>query len=118
MSKIEVEVTLKQKEEVIHFTANAIKQEDVIKFQEPSKTMVKLDIIHDILIRENKEFEMLLSFQREKESYLLLKEYQQKFSLNIKTKQITKRKNNYHIVYERLEDGICSYEIKYKEVDV
>lgn len=118
MSKIRLEVTLRSSEDDNQFETTGYIHENKIHYIEPSGTKVELDIEENVLKRNSQEIEMEFFFElnKETESYLYLKEYNQSLALKIKTSQIMKDKDYYCVEYEVMDNDCFFYKLEIKEV--
>lgn len=117
MPKIKIKVSLTTQEEKIEKIYDAIYKEleDCILYQEQdeNKTLVKYDYKKQKLIRENKDFCMIYSFQKNKitKASIEIKELNQVVYLKLKTKEIKQEEKNMRINYQ-LEEEEYQYKIE------
>ena len=95
MSKIDIEVTIKNSEVTDSYKVKAIINDSVIKYKEPEDTTVIFDYKENILTRENDQMKMIYNFNDKEDSIILVKDYNRHIDLVIKTNKI--KKNDYNL---------------------
>ena len=111
MPKIKVKVTIKNSETKDILETTAIIEENTIKYQEKDFTKVTFNYKENKLIRENDQMKMIYYFDNTKESTILIKEYDRRISLSLKTDKLTKKDNNLEIEY-RIDNEKFEYRIE------
>lgn len=101
MSKIDIEVTIKNSETTDSYKTKAVLRDKVIKYTEPDDTIVIYDYNEDKLVRENDQMKMIYNFSNNLEdSIILIKDYNRHININLKINRISKNKNNLEIDFE------------------
>lgn len=100
MAKIEVEVTIKNREVNECLRAQAIVQENSIKYLEKDDTKVVFDYNKNKLIRENTTMKMTYYFDNKTESDILVKDYNRHLKFMIKTNKLKKKDYNLEVDYQ------------------
>ena len=100
MSKIDIEVTVKNSEVTDSYKVKAIVQNNVIKYKEPDDTTVIFDYEENRLVRENDQMKMMYYFNEKENSIILIKDYNRHIDVDLKTKKIKKKDNNLEIEFE------------------
>ncbi|MBR2678781.1 MAG: hypothetical protein IKE63_05130 [Bacilli bacterium] len=102
MSKIDIEVTIKNSETTDSYKVKAIVQDNSIKYKEPDDTTVIFDYVENKLIRENDLMKMIYYFNEKssEDSIILIKDYNRHINLNIITDRIRRKDNDLEIEFE------------------
>ena len=113
MSKIRVKVSIKNDKIKDTYELNAILDNNRIKYKEDNGTTTIIDLDNKELIRENNELRMNYIFKINEltEGYILIKEYNKKIIVNIKTNKLEIDNNNIYIEYE-IENNIFIYKLE------
>jgi len=113
MEKINIQIytNLNNLEETCNLLA--IKDHDVIKYNDLENNIVIVDMKKNIMTRENNDYQFIMNFN-ENNKIIKLKEYNKLFDKQIKTLLIEKKNNSYIIRYHLIdEDIINEYHIKF-----
>ena len=97
MSKIDIEVTIKNNETNDSYKVKAITSDSVIKYKEPDDTIVIFDYKDNRLVRENDQMKMIYNFNDKEDSIILVKDYNRHINLVIKTNKIKKKDYNLEV---------------------
>ena len=102
MSQIKVNITITNQENTSSYISNAIKIDNIIKYQEEDNTIVVFDINNNKLSRENKDLKMEYYFDRYKatKGLLEIKDLNRNIELDIITNNIIKDDNNIEINFQ------------------
>lgn len=117
MSKVVIDVIIKNNSNEIKFEAKGILNENTnILIYSDDEYKNILDINNNILTRENKEFKMILEFNKEQntETKVYIKKTNTNIFVILDTLNIYKSKGIYKVTYEIENQGKVEYEIKYK----
>lgn len=113
MPKLNINVTVNNKDEKINFNTTAIIQDDILKYKEENNTTVIYDYKKNILARENDELRMEYCFNHEEKSigFIKIKELSKKIELVIKTNKLERKNNNIEVMFQ-IEDNEFLYKIE------
>ena len=101
MSKIKINITIKNPEINISKEVDAILQDEILKYKEEKDTSVKFSYKDNNLVRENNELRMEYLFLENKttKGNIFIKELNKKINVDIKTKSIKRKSNDIEIVF-------------------
>lgn len=113
MSKLNVKVTIDNQNAKEEFMTPAIIQDNIIKYQEKDKTLVKFDYNNNLLTRENQDLRMNYCFFKGRKSIgkIYVKELNKEVEVEITTTKLTKENNNVEIGF-LIEDNTFFYRIE------
>ena len=106
--KINIKTLLKNKNGMVNNTYKAILKDNYIIYNDLN-CLIKVDL-NGIIIRENKEFCLILDFINQKYSYLL-KETNTKLNLKVNLNKIKKDDKSFKVKYS-IEDETVEYELE------
>lgn len=91
----------------------AIKKDNVIKYIDLSNNIMIIDIINDIIKRENNDYEFIIDF-KSNTIEIILKRLKKSFVKSIKTICIEKTKKSYLVRYKIIDESIINeYYVKF-----
>jgi len=113
MSKIKINITIKNPEANISKEVDAILQDEILKYKEEKDTSVKFSYKDKRLVRENNDLRMDYSFlegQTTKDT-ILVKELNKNINVDIKTKNIKINENDIEIIFD-VEENEFIYKVE------
>ena len=113
MEKIKIEIlqNLYNKEET--FEMYAIKDNNVIKYNDLENNKMEIDILNDIIIRENSDYTYRMDFNNEIIT-IKVKSLNKEFDKKIKKLLIDKGKHYFNVKYHLIDEGIINeYYVKF-----
>ena len=113
MSKIKINVIIKNNNDKINFNKAAILRENKIEYIEDNNTITKFDFEKKQLIRTNDIIKMVYYFDKKKETegLITLKESNTTVTINITTNKIQRTDHDIKIEYS-IENEVFLYQIK------
>ena len=113
MSKIKINVIIKNNNDNINFNTTAILRENKIEYIEDNNTITKFDFEKNQLIRNNNNIKMVYYFDNnnETEGLITLKDSNKTVTINITTNKIERKDHDIKIEYS-IEDEVFLYQIK------
>ena len=113
MSKIKINITIKNPEANISKEVDAILQDEILKYKEEKDTSVKFSYKDNILVRENNDLRMDYSFLEGKttKGTILVKELNKNINVDIKTKNIKINENDIEIIFD-VEENEFIYKVE------
>lgn len=91
----------------------AIKDNDVIKYNDLENNKIMVDMENNIMTRENQDYHFTLDFNTDN-IIIKLKSLDKTFNKEIKTLWIEKKKKSYNVKYQLIDDDIINeYHIKF-----
>ena len=91
----------------------AIKDNDVIKYNDLENNKVLVDIKNNIMLRENSDYHFTLDFNNNN-IIIKLKSIDKIFNKEIKTLWIERKKNSYTVRYQLIDENIVNeYHLKF-----
>jgi len=113
MSKLNIKVTIDSQNTKEEFITPAMIQDNIIKYQEKDKTLVKFDYKKNLLTRENQDLRMNYCFHKERKCIgkIYVKELNREIEVEITTTKLTKKNNNVEIGF-KIEDNTFFYRIE------
>ena len=113
MSKIKINVIIKNNNDNINYYTAAILRDNKIEYIEDNNTLTKFDIEKNQLIRNNNNIKMVYYFDNnnETEGLITLKDSNKTVMINITTNKIERKDHDIKIEYS-IEDEVFLYQIK------
>ena len=113
MSKIKINVIIKNNNDKINYNTTAIFRENKIEYIEDNNTITIYDIEKKQLIRNNNNIKMVYNFDKNKktEGLITLKDSNIIVTVNITTNKIERKDHDIKIEYS-IEDEVFLYQIK------
>lgn len=113
MSKVQINVEIKNSEEHISKEIDAIISDNNLKYKEADKTTVIFSYLEKTLTRENNELRMTYTFDIEKETIgkIYIKELNKNIEIKIKTTKLKIDNKNIEISFI-VEDNKFNYKVE------
>ena len=111
--KKKINVSIEQDKIKENYEIFAIKQDDVIKYIDPTNNKMIIDIGNDVITRENNDYLFVLRF-KDQVINIKLKKLNKYFDKKIKTLLIDKSKKSYLVRYLLIDENVINeYYVKY-----